>query len=67
LSNKKDNYVQNRCISHAMNKVDKTKVEVYLVNPVKTEFQTICDKKGITDAEGLRRAIELWMKHESDS
>lgn len=50
-----------------MSKTPKGKVEVLLVEPVKERFETLCAEKGISVADGLRRAIELWIKHESDS
>lgn len=45
-----------------MNKIPKTKVEVFLVEIIRKRFDAICEAKGISNAEGLRRAVELWLK-----
>lgn len=49
-----------------MKPVSKSKIEVFLIESVKQKVQEICQEKGISLADGLRRAIELWVKHESD-
>lgn len=48
-----------------MSNLSKSKVEVLLVEPVKQRFEATCEAKGISIADGLRRAIELWIKEES--
>lgn len=40
----------------------KSKIEVFLVETIRTRFEAICVAKGISLAEGLRRAVELWME-----
>ena len=45
-----------------MTKQDKAKVEVLLTEKVKAAFEAICADKGICVADGLRRAIEMWME-----
>jgi hypothetical protein len=47
-----------------MSNIEKEKVEVLLAKPVKASFETLCRDKGISIADGLRRAIERWMKNE---
>lgn len=47
-----------------MTMTSKTKVEVFLVETIRARFDAICEVKGISNAEGLRRAIELWIKKE---
>lgn len=46
-------------------KQDKTKVEVFLTGKIRERFEALCEDKGIALAEGLRRAIEMWMKKEA--
>ena len=47
-----------------MANIEKEKVEVLLAKPVKTSFEAVCADKGISIADGLRRAIEMWIKYE---
>lgn len=47
-----------------MTKTPKIKVEVLLVEPIHQQFEAVCAAKGISIADGLRRAIELWIKEE---
>ena len=56
------------CKSLVMDKsTNKAKIEAYLVQSVKSKFETLCESKGISLADGLRRAIELWIEKESNS
>jgi hypothetical protein len=41
----------------------KEKVEVLLTPTIKASFEAVCKEKGISIADGLRRAIENWISH----
>lgn len=45
-----------------MTKPTKSKIEVFLVEMFRNRFEAVCAAKGISLAEGLRRAVELWME-----
>lgn len=45
-----------------MTKTSKTKIEVFLVEIIRRDFETLCAAKGISLAEGLRRAVEAWLE-----
>ncbi len=45
--------------------ISKSKIEVYLVENVKLKMQEVCQEKGVSIADGLRRAIEMWIKEET--
>ena len=50
-----------------MKPIHKVKIEAYLADFVKIKFVEICRTKGISLADGIRRAIEEWSKHESNN
>jgi hypothetical protein len=50
-----------------MDKLTKRKVEVYVTEGFKEKMEQICLKKGISLADALRRALEGWIKDESNS
>jgi hypothetical protein len=52
------------CKRHVMRST-KPKIEVHLTEDVKRKVRELCESKGISFADGMRRAIELWIKHES--
>lgn len=41
----------------------KMKIEVYVPEAIKQELEALCETKGISLAEAMRRALEMWMDH----